>query len=112
LANWRKKTKEEKIGNYVAYHPRSPVSEAFRALRTNLEYSSIDKPLRSILVTSAGESEGKTTVATNLAIVLAQSGKKVLLLDSDMRRPNVHAQFQYPQSRWLKRPCARKTYGR
>ena len=93
IGELRKKTKEEKIGNYVAYHPRSPVSEAFRALRTNLEYSSIDKPLRSILVTSAGESEGKTTVATNLAIVLAQSGKKVLLLDSDMRRPNVHAQF-------------------
>lgn len=93
IGELRKKSKEEKLGNYVAYHPRSPVSEAFRALRTNLEYSSIDKPLRSILVTSAGESEGKTTVATNLAIVLAQSGKKVLLLDSDMRRPNVHSQF-------------------
>ncbi|HOE35423.1 MAG: polysaccharide biosynthesis tyrosine autokinase [Chloroflexi bacterium] len=93
IGELRKKNKDEKLGNYVAYHPRSPVSEAFRALRTNLEYSGIDAPLRVILVTSAGKSEGKTTVATNLAIVLAQSGKKVLLLDSDMRRPNVHAQF-------------------
>lgn len=93
IGELNKKSKDDKLGNYVAYHPRSPVSEAFRSLRTNLEYSSIDKPLRCILVTSAGESEGKTTVASNLAIVLAQSGKKVLLLDSDMRRPNVHAQF-------------------
>jgi len=88
-----KGAKNEKFGAYVAKQPRSPVSEAFRSLRTNLEFSSIDHPLRIILITSAGESEGKTTIATNLAIVMAQGGKRVLLLDADMRRPNIHAQF-------------------
>jgi len=91
-----KQGKSENFGAYVSRQPRSPVSEAFRSLRTNLEFSSIDNSLRIILVTSAGESEGKTTIATNLAIVMAQGGKKVLLLDADMRRPNVHSQFNIP----------------
>lgn len=87
---------EESLGIYVAKNPRSPVSEAFRALRTNLEYSSVDVPIKTVLVTSSGESEGKSTVATNLAIVEAQSGKKVVIVDSDMRRPKVHIQFNKP----------------
>lgn len=77
----------------VAAYPRSPVAEAFRTLRTNLEFSSIDKPLRSILVTSSAPDEGKTTVAANLAGVLAQSGKRVAVLDADMRRPSLHQAF-------------------
>ncbi len=75
---------------YVADQPRSPIAEAFRALRTNLEFASVDKPLRTILVTSSGPSEGKTTVAINLAMVIAQGGKKVALLDADLRRPSLH----------------------
>lgn len=78
---------------YVFYHPRSPIAEAFRVLRTNLEYSTADAPLRSILITSAGPSEGKTTVAVNLAIIMAQGGKRVLLIDADMRRPRIHHIF-------------------
>ena len=87
---------EEALGTYVARQPRSPVAEAFRSLRTNLEYTSIDHPLKTVLFTSSGEAEGKTTVVSNFAVVVAQSGKKVLVLESDLRRPRVHAMFNKP----------------
>ena len=66
------------------------MAETFRTLRTNLEFASVDKPLKTILVTSPGASEGKTTVATNLAAVMAQANKRVILLEGDLRRPRVH----------------------
>ena len=75
---------------YVSANPRSPMAETFRTLRTNLEFASVDKPLKTILVTSPGASEGKTTVATNLAAVMAQANKRVILLEGDLRRPRVH----------------------
>jgi polysaccharide biosynthesis transport protein len=80
-------------GLYVSSQPRSPVAEAFRSLRTNLEYTGIDHPLRTLLVTSAGPGEGKSTVAANLAAIVAQSGKHVVLMDTDLRRPSVHRFF-------------------
>ena len=80
----------DKDGPYVARVPRSPAAEAFRSLRTNLEFLGVDKPLRSILISSPGASEGKTTIASNLAAVIAQSGKQVALVDADFRRPRVH----------------------
>lgn len=83
----------EKDRPYVAEQPRSPIAEAFRSLRTNLEFAAVQKPLNTLLVTSVGSSEGKTTTATNLAIVIAQGGKRVVLLDADLRRPRLHRFF-------------------
>jgi len=81
---------------YVSENPRSPVAEAFRTLRTNLEFASVDRPLKTLLVVSAHPGEGKTTVATNLAITIAQGGKRVLLIDADLRRPRVHHHLGLP----------------
>ncbi len=88
--------KEERHTVFVNEQPRSPVAEAFRTLRTNLAFSSVDKPIRTLLVTSASPSEGKTTMAVNLAAVMAQSGKRVLLVDADLRRPQIHKYFNIP----------------
>lgn len=73
--------------------PRSPTAEAYRTLRTNVSYTSVDKPLRMLLVTSSEPGEGKTTTICNLAVVLAQNGKKVIVADCDMRHPRVHTYF-------------------
>ncbi len=72
--------------------PLSPISEAFRTLRTNVKYAGagLEKPLRSIMVTSAQPGEGKTEVLVNLGIVLAQNKMRVLLMDADLRRPSLH----------------------
>jgi non-specific protein-tyrosine kinase len=78
--------------------PRSPAAEAYRALRTNVAFASVDKPLRSILVTSSVPREGKTTTAANLAIALAQSGQRTLLLDADLRKPGIHRLFDLPNT--------------
>ena len=73
--------------------PRSPVSEAYRRLRTNLEFARLDKPLRTLLVTSAGPDEGKSTTLANLAVSIAQAGRRVILVDSDLRHPQLHEIF-------------------
>ncbi len=73
--------------------PRSPVSEAYRTLRTNLEFFSLDEPIRTLVVTSPGAEEGKSTVLANLAVTLAQGGKQVILVDCDLRRPTQHTLF-------------------
>jgi|SRR5581483_12368286 len=74
-------------------NPRSPIAEAFRTLRTNLEFSNLDKTLRAILVTSADAEEGKSTTLANLAVTIAQSGKRVILVDADLRRPTQNQIF-------------------
>jgi len=74
-------------------NPRSPIAEAYRGLRTNLTFSSLDRPLRSMLITSAGPEEGKSTVLANLAVVEAQAGRQVIVVDADLRRPRQHELF-------------------
>lgn len=78
----------------VEKKPKSIAAEAYRSLRTNIQYSSIDEKYRVIVVTSSEPAEGKSTTAGNLALVLAQSGKQVLLVDCDMRKPSVHKKFK------------------
>lgn len=74
-------------------NPKSPISEQYRTIRTNIQFSTVDKKIRSILVTSSSPSEGKSTTAGNLAVVFAQQGKRVLLVDSDLRRPTLEFVF-------------------
>jgi len=80
----------------TAKQPRSPITEAFRALRTNLQFTNFNLPTHTILVTSPSPADGKTTVAANLANVIAQGGRKVVLVDADLRRPRIHKILQIP----------------
>ena len=82
----------------TSLEPRHPVTEAYRSLRTNLQFSSVDETLRSLLVTSATPGEGKTTTAANLAVVFAQAGHSVILVDADIRKPQQHKIFDLPKS--------------
>lgn len=75
------------------FAPKSPISEAYRTFRTNIQYAKIDKKLQTMLVTSPGPGEGKSTSAVNLAITMAQMGSRVVLIDADLRRPVVHSIF-------------------
>jgi polysaccharide biosynthesis transport protein len=77
-------------------YPRGPAAEAYRTLRTNLEFASVDEPVRSLLVTSSIPSEGKTTTSSNLAVAFAQAGRTVILLDANLRKPGVHKPFNLP----------------
>jgi capsular exopolysaccharide synthesis family protein len=82
-------------------YPRSAAAEAFRTLRTNIEFAAVDAPVRTLLVTSSSPGEGKTVMACNLAVAFAQSGKSVLLVDADLRKPGVHQLFDLPNAQGL-----------
>lgn len=75
------------------FAPRSPISEAYRALRTNIQFLRIDAPLKTLVISSPGPSEGKSTTVANLAITTALAGARTLLVDADLRRPVVHSLF-------------------
>jgi capsular exopolysaccharide synthesis family protein len=90
---------DQKDGKYPLLSGGVPAnfSEAFRALRTNVLFSSAQEGARSLVVTSTGPGEGKSMVASNLAISLAQAGQRVLLIDADMRKPKAHEIFGFKQ---------------
>lgn len=85
----------------VAQDPRSAVAEAFRTLRTNIQFKSLDKPVRTLLITSSAPEEGKSTVVANLAVSLAQTGAAVIAVDCDLRNPSLHQIFGLPNDRGL-----------
>lgn len=81
-------------GFIIEEKPKSIEAEAYRTLRTNIQYSSFDKEIKTIVVTSAEMAEGKSTVAGNIAVSFSQSEKKVILIDCDLRKPSVHKKFK------------------
>lgn len=77
----------------VKKDPKSPVSEAYRSIRTNIKFSNVDGNIKKILVTSSIASEGKSTTISNIACTLADEGNKVLIIDCDLRKPTLHKKF-------------------
>ncbi|MCT3531831.1 CpsD/CapB family tyrosine-protein kinase [Latilactobacillus curvatus] len=92
---------KEGVGLITLTEPTSVIAEQFRTVRTNIQFSSIDQKLRSVVFTSAGPLQGKSTVSANVAVTWADQGVDVLLVDADMRRPTVHQTFQVPNKRGL-----------
>jgi non-specific protein-tyrosine kinase len=82
-------------------YPRSSAAEAYRSLRTNLDFASVDQPLQSLLITSSVPGEGKTVTAANLAVACAQGGRRVVLVDADLRKPGAHVLFDLPNDQGL-----------
>jgi capsular exopolysaccharide synthesis family protein len=78
--------------------PKSATAEAYRTVRTNLQFTGLDQPKKSILVTSAGPGEGKSTTVANLGVTMAMAGTRTLLVDSDLRRPVLHKLFNLPNT--------------
>jgi succinoglycan biosynthesis transport protein ExoP len=85
----------------TTHEPHSLVTEAYRNLRTNVRVSSVDEPLRTLVVTSPNASEGKTTTLANLGVVMAQAGNRVVLVDTDLRRSMLHKKFEVPNREGL-----------
>ncbi|GGG21755.1 CpsD/CapB family tyrosine-protein kinase [Paenibacillus abyssi] len=87
----QRSTSENNLITFI--NPKSPISEAYRTLRTNIQFSSVDTQMQVMMVASAQTGEGKTTTISNLAVAYAQEGKRVLIIDADLRKPSLHHVF-------------------
>ncbi|QFK72935.1 CpsD/CapB family tyrosine-protein kinase [Pradoshia sp. D12] len=98
----RKKSKQIGNGNQrklvTYFEQKSPISEQFRTLRTNIQFSSVDEEMQTIMITSSGPTEGKSTTAANIAVTFAQQGKRTLFIDADLRKPSSHYTFSFTNS--------------
>jgi succinoglycan biosynthesis transport protein ExoP len=90
--------------------PKSPTAEAYRTLRTNISYASVDKPLRTLMVTSPEPGEGKTTTLSNLAVAFAQNGMQVIVADCDLRHPRTHIAFRLNNRKGMSTLFAQNSY--
>jgi protein-tyrosine kinase len=98
----RAKTPPGPSATLIAHlEPKSPAAEAYRTLRTSIQFAGLDHKCRSIVVTSSSPGEGKSTTVANFGVVLAQTGSRVCLIDSDLRRPTLHRIFGLGNSRGL-----------
>lgn len=101
------RNKEKKLGQQnqrklvTYFEPKSPISEQFRTVRTNIQFSSVDEEIQTIMITSSGPSEGKSTTAANMAVVFAQQGKRTLFIDADLRKPSSHYTFSFTNNAGL-----------
>ena len=92
----RKKLEEAAVSTttLISNNPKSIAAEAYRTLRTNIQFYDVGEPVKRLMVTSAGPGEGKSTTLANLAISFTQNGSKVILVDADLRRPTAHKRFE------------------
>lgn len=108
--NRNRRTKLNKERSLIThYDPKSVISEQYRTIRTNIQYSLIDEELKTLMVTSAGLGEGKSTTISNLAVVMAQQGNHVILVDADLRKPTVHHTFRSTNTRGLTNVLTRQS---
>ena len=109
LKNKSKTTQGLKRSLITSTNPKSPISEQYRTIRTNIEFSMVDRKLKTLVCTSASPGEGKSTTIANLAVTFAQQGKRVLFIDTDLRKPTVHYTFRVENRHGLTSVLTRRT---